>query len=243
MIVRWLLVLFAIATLGMQASYFQTYSTAYFRIKYEKSVAPEHIQKLGEELENTYADARKRFGISLNHRMNVYVYNSQIKFRSDSRSIAFDDGAFGNGNIYLMSPKILERTMKLQPVISRVVTRAVLDEMKLCPQWLRECYSLYAGGEQERFGRPARFKISGFADLGEEFAAAERQKDIVEIYAKLAVTADFLVDRYGEKKVEALFGEFKSGSSLEEIFENSFGEKIGDIEHAWMAALKNPTQE
>ena len=243
MIARCVLVLLSTLMLGMQTTYFQNYSTAYFRIRYEKSVSVEGIKKLGEELENKYAESRLRFGISLNNRVDVYVYSSPIKFRSDSRSVAFNDGAFRDGKIYLMSPKVLGTEMKLQSVVARLVTRAVLDEIKLCPPWLSECYSLYAGGDVSSFGRPARFKGSGFSDISEEFSTAEREKDVRELYAKLAVTANFLVNRYGEKKVEAMFEEFNTGLPIEEIFENSFNEKIGDIEKAWMSALKNSPNE
>lgn len=241
--VRFALVLLAILTLGMQAAYFQTYSTAFFRIKYEKSVSVDDIKKLGQVLENQYADTHKRFGASLNHRINVYVYSSSIKYYSDSKSIEFDDGLFRDGKIFLISPKALNKGMKLSSVVARVVARAVLDEVKMCPPWLSECYSLYAGGDLSRFGVPARFKASGFSDLSEEYSTAEREKDVKELYAKLAVTANFLVNRYGEKKVEAMFDQFKAGSSLEEVFENSFNEKAPDIEKAWLEALKNPPKE
>ncbi|MBI3363439.1 MAG: hypothetical protein HY033_00860, partial [Ignavibacteriae bacterium] len=54
-----------------------------------------------------------------------------------------------------------------------------------------------------------------------------------QIYALLAATAKFFVDHYGEDKFESVFKQFKKGSSLEDAFEKSFGEKMADIEHAW----------
>ena len=243
MITRFVFILLAILTLGMQVNYFQTYATAYFKIKYEKSVPLEDIKKLGEALEHQYADAVHRFGLSLNHRIDVYVYNSTVKFRADSRSLIFQDGAVKNGDIFLMSPKVLNREEKLQGVVARVVTRAVLDEVPLSPPWLRECYSLYAGGDLASFGLPARFKAMGFSDLSEEFSTVQREKDVREIYAKLAVTADFLVNRYGEEKVEALFTNFYAGMTLDEAIENSLAEKIDVVEKAWKIMLMNPPKE
>ncbi len=243
MTARFIFILLAIAALGMQVTFFQTYSTAYFRIKYEKSVNISDIKKLGEELEHQYENLNKRFGITLNHRIDVFVYNSDIKFHSDSRSVIFDDGAVMNSQIYLMSPKKLEQEVGLKNVVARVVTRAVLDEIPFSPPWLRECYALYAGGDLSMFGDPARFKVSDFEDLSEEYSTAEREKDVKELYAKLAVTANFLINRYGEKKVEEVFAEFNSGGSLDEAFEKVFNEKIGDIEKAWMTELKNPPRE
>ena len=46
------------------------------------------------------------------------------------------------------------------------------------------------------------------------------------------------MDRYGEKKVEAVFAELKRGTSIEDALESSFGEKMNVIEKAWVNSLQ-----
>ena len=243
MLTRLVILVLSVILLGMQTDIYQTYSTAYFRIKYVKSISTNDVVKIGEMLEARYAEYKKKLHTTLNHKVNVYVLNSVSRFRTESRSKVFGDGAFRDGKIYLLSPALIGKDIPLEPIISRVVSRAILDEIKLCPPWLSECYSLYAGEDLARYGQPARIKISSFGDLSEEFSTAQRTKDINEVYAKLAVTADFFISRYGEKKFEGLFNEFNFNPSVEEVFEAYFGEKISTIEKAWVQALRSPSKE
>ncbi|TLY32524.1 MAG: hypothetical protein E6K56_03090 [Ignavibacteria bacterium] len=70
--------------------------------------------------------------------------------------------------------------------------------------------------------------------------SAQTVNDLREMNAKLAATARFLIDRYGEKKLEYLYSQFKRGVPLEDAFEATFGEKMSVIEKAWAASLRSP---
>ena len=72
---------------------------------------------------------------------------------------------------------------------------------------------------------------------GGEQKREQRKREQQEIYAKLAATMSFLVNRYGEHKVESLFVQFQDGASLEQVFESTFGEKISVIEQEWVKAI------
>ena len=228
--------------LGGQFTPFQTYSTANFRIKYEKNIPLNDVRDVRDSLESGYNQLRKKLRLQLHHRVDVHIYNSFGRFVSESKTRAFNDGAFENGRIYLISLADLEKRGKLKNVIERVVARSVLDELKSCPQWLAEAYGLFAGNELSRFGQPARLNISSFADLSEDYSRAENENDVKEVYAKLAATIHFFVSRYGIQKVEAMFGEFKKEMALEDIFQKSFGETLEEIEKAWVRALAEPLE-
>jgi len=74
--------------------------------------------------------------------------------------------------------------------------------------------------------------------MSEDYARLEqRPDDQKELYARLAATMSFLINRYGESKVESMFFQFYGGKSLDEVFEFIFGEKILDIEREWVKAL------
>ena len=127
--------------------------------------------------------------------------------------------------------------------MARVVSRALLDEVNACPQWLAEAYGMYVGNDLSRFGKPFDLNVSHFPDLSEAYSRTEQLDDLKEVYAKLASTINFLVTRYGASKVDEIFVKFKSAPSLETVFETSFGEKITDIEREWRKALSSPIGE
>ncbi len=243
MVVRLIMIAVCFLLTGMQVNFFVTYSSPSFRIRYEKNVPKTDVKKLADSLESKLALYQRRFGISSDHKIDVYVYNSNLRFHSDAGPTLFEDGNYHDGNIYVLSPGKLQREAKLSSTLDRVIARVVLMEVNLCPPWLADCYSLYLGNNLTQFGQPAQFKIASFSDLSEEYAAADHAKELKEVYAKLAVTANFLVSRYGEKKTESMFSLFQNTTTVEEAFESAFGEKITDIEKAWVIALQRPIKE
>ncbi|HZY10285.1 MAG TPA: hypothetical protein VFF29_03950 [Bacteroidota bacterium] len=227
----------------IQAELFQTHVTDNYRIKYERNISFDNIKMIGEIMESTNTAYQKRLQLSERRRIEVSIYKSVARFRSDSKSLIFTDGIFQDGKIYLNVQDILRDEKRLQNVIARVVTRALLAEVKDCPKWLAEAYSFYVGEELERFGQPSRLSVSSFRDLNEDYSRSERRDDVKELYAKLASTIDFLISRYGERKVDEIFKEFLKGYSYEEVFEAIFNDNLSDIEKAWLKSLSEPIRE
>jgi hypothetical protein len=243
MLIRTIAAAIMIVMMGTQLYGLPSYATSNFKIHYEQTIPAGDIRKLGNQLEAEFDQCRRKLGITPASKFDVTVYNSGVRFRRDSKSLVFDDGCWVGGKIYLMAPKVLNRTRGVQLVVSRVVARALLGELPLCPAWLSECYSLYAGNDVTRFGKPAQVKVSGFADVGEMYATAEREKELHEVYATLAVTADFLIARYGERRVEGMFLAFRKIDTVEEAFQSAFGEKISEIEKSWIDTLRLAVKE
>ena len=226
-----------IGLLGMQSSFYKTYTTSFFRIKYEKTVSSKSVTRLGTLLEADYAKYKKKFSTTVSGRIDVTLYGSAERMRSDANIAFYNDGFYLNGKIYAVEGAIPSDESKSSGVVARVAARCALNEIKGCPYWLAECYSVYAGEELAKYGRPSRPSMSSFADLAEDFSGAERTDEYKEVYAKLAATASFFITRYGETKFEGVFSQLKLGKSMEESFEASFGEKFGTIEKAWSKSL------
>jgi len=237
MINRIAVLVLALLFMSMQAKVYRTYNTKNFSIHYEKRIGLEQIRSVGKLFESQYSDYRKRFGASLGARCDVYLLNSIGRFRNESQTRVFDDGDYRSGSFYLAYVPDSGSSEKLPGVICRIVSRAVLDKIIACPKWLAEGYSLYAGGDMLRFGRPADTNISGFEDVSEEYSRLDYKKNAREVYAKLAAAIDFLINRYGEKKVEAMLAKFSEGGEPEQVFEASFKEKYKDIEKAFILSL------
>ena len=229
-----ILILF-IPLLGMQSIYVHTHSTNFFRIRYEKSVSSKDAQAAGRTLESAYENIRKKLNIGLSRRVDVDVYSTVERLFADTHTKLFNDGMFRNGKIYLRVKR--GAASEMQDVAARVVSRAILDENKACPPWLAEAYSLYAGNNLKTFGQPSRSNLATFSDLAEDFSRTEQAQEQKEVYAELASTMTFLIDRYGEAKINGLFVRFQTGAPLEEIFETAFGEKIDVIQKAWADEL------
>jgi len=236
---RIIIALGAILLLGMQSSYLQTYTTSFFRIKYEKSISSKEVSSFGTMLETAHAKYKKMFGVTPPGRVDVMYYSSPQLIKRESKIPVFDDGVFAGGKIYVATGHPLEGA-KMQGMASRVAARSVLNVIKSCPLWLAECYSLHAGNEVWRFGAPVRPSMLSFADLSEDFSRAESADAFREVYAKLGATASFFVERYGEAKFQNVFAQLKSGKPFEEALEGACGEKIDVIEKAWAKALVSP---
>jgi hypothetical protein len=215
-------------------------STANYRVRYDKNVSSDDIRKLGKQLENAYTEYSGRLGTSFHRKVDVYGFSSASRFRSDSHSGVYDDGDLRDGRLYFNVSTVMKCDTAVRDPVSRVVSEAILGEIKWCPRWLTEIYGIYAGKDISRFGPPAALNSSTFSDLMEDYARAESPKDQVEVHARLAATARFLIERYGEKKVEQLYLQFRRPLTVEDAFEAAFGEKFPVIEKAWAAALRSP---
>ncbi len=229
--------------LGLMFTLFQSSgqkstATENFRIIYDRSVSSKEISPIGKSLEEEYSRQQKKLGMSFSRKIVVYVFNSEQRYKSQSKSLAFDDADAKSGKIYLSLAVIKKRAEDRQNILARVVVKALLSEIPFSPPWLNDAYGLYAGQETGRFGDPARMNIASFGDLFEEYNRAERPRDVKEVYAKLGVTIDFLIDKYGEEKVKETFVEFKTGKAPETVFASVFGENIQAIEQAWVSALR-----
>lgn len=242
-ILRFAVVVFALTTLSMQSKFIRTETTPSFRLRYERNISTSDVRRTGKMLESSYADYRKRLGTSFNGRIDANLYNAPGRLKAESNSRAFDQGEYKSGKMYLYVNNSPTSKSQQQDVCARVISRALLDRIPTCPQWLAEAYSLYAGHDVTRFGQPARLNIASFADLGEDYFHAEEKKDVTELYAKLSLTIQFLINRYGQESVETMLQKFKDGKPLDENFEAAFKEKLPDIEKAWVKALRSPVRE
>jgi hypothetical protein len=152
----------------------------------------------------------------------------------------FTDGDVKNGRIYIVATSPIREQENIHDVIARTVLTSMWGDVQTCPRWLAAAYALYVGNAIEQFDQPAAVDAYTFEDLSEEFLRANDEKEIKEVYAKLAATADYLVHRYGERKFKAFIMEFKkSGISVDEAIATSFGDKKTDIEKGLVRAFRS----
>ena len=236
-LLRGAVLLFALSMLSMQTRTLQTKMTDNFRIRYPRNISAKQAARVGKLLEEVYAEYRTKIGSGFRGKQDVVLVATTGQLRQ--QSVIFEDAAFHDAKIYVLPSKLFANDSSARQSAARVVARAILGEIPLCPPWLAESYSLYAGGQPLELGKPAQLTESSFSDLHEDYARAENEQDFREIYAKLAATSRFLFERYGEKKVEAVFAELKRGNAIEEALESSLGEKMNVIEKEWVISLQS----
>ncbi len=215
-------------------------STDNFRYRYDRNVRERDIRKIGTQMEALLAEYSARLGVTLRRKVDVYAFSTPERYRSDSKSSVYDDASFRDGKIYLDVAAVMKADTSQSSPLARIVSDAILNELKWCPRWVAEIYGIYAGKDLDRFGPPAPVRSASFSDLTEDYARADNPKDLSEIHARLAVTARFLIDRYGAQKLEQMYRHFARPSTLDAVFEAAFGEKIPVIEKAWSEALRSP---
>lgn len=243
MAARFMFIMFAFMMLGMQMKPYKTYTTSNFNLRHEKTIPIKEIEEIGKIWELKYNHYRNNLGISLSSKSEIFILNTVGRFRIESQSRAFDDGDYRAGKFYQLYSNDPVLKENLPFVISRMIVKALLEKNPTCPEWLAEAYSLYAENDLLHYGKPARVNIASLNDLTEDYNRANTKKDIKELYAKLAFTIQFIIDRYGNDRVVSMLKRFKSGKTLEEVFELSFNEKFEDTEKAWVKALRLTARE
>jgi hypothetical protein len=233
---------FALLSISMQMNLSRSKSTIHFRMQYEKGIQEDEIRYTGARLESTYAHYTKVFGISLTRTADIYIFKTIGRYRLESQSPILDDGYYRAGRLYLMIPTGDDDRESRKHSIARIVVRAILEQIPSCPEWLKVGYSFMAGRDLDRFGPPVRVNVAQFSDLGEDYNRSVSKKDVKELYAKIAATLQFFIERYGENVVVQMLQKFKTEDSLSEVFETSFNEKMEVIEDAWVKDLESAEQ-
>ncbi len=235
-------VLMALCAVSMQVKYSRTQTTANFRLRAERNVSDAMLRSAGNQLERAYKEYSAALKVTFAGKMNAYIFRSEAQCRAASQSLAFGDGDYRNGKLYLALVRGKAKDSLFEHAADRIVVRALLDRFPACPQWLAEAYALWMGRALDRYGRPASVTVSSFSDLGEDYFHAEDEQQAREVYSKLAITMKFLLSRYGDDAVRDAILKFRSGASLEESFEGTFKEKLPDIEKAWVQELRRQSK-
>lgn len=218
----------------------QSMTSQYFRIQYEKTISNDDVREIVAIAEKTYERYRAKFGFGFYGKKNLFVLTTAARFRYESGSKVFDDGDYKNDNLYIVARVDRDQKNLIKNILSRIISRALLDQLPTCPPWFAEAYSLFAGNDIEKFGKPVQLNISSLADLGEDYSRSYDKRGVKDLYAKLGSTIQHFVDRYGEQKVDAVVKSVRDGKILEEVLPVVFNESIGEIEKSWIRDLKNP---
>ena len=221
----------------------QSTSSKYFNVKFEKSIPKDELRDIISSSGKIYERYRNKFGFGFLEKKTLFVLATAARLKYESGSKVFEDGDYKNDNLYIVSFDEREKRENIENVLCRIISRGLLEQIPACSPWFAEAYSLMAGNDIEKFGRPVQLNISTLADLGEDYARTLDKKGFRDLYAKLGSTIQFLLERYGEQKLIAVIKRFREGKTIEETFPAVFNDSMREIEKAWVLDLKNPVRE
>ncbi len=205
----------------------------HFRLNYDRNVAGRDIQLVEKELQRAYDRFSERLAFAPSSKFNVYLYSSKERPRGVLLYKVLDDSYYDNGKLVILASALHGEQQTVQALIDRVVARAYLGTIVRCPAWLGEVYSFAVSYEFTKFGKPTRGHLADFSDLGEDLQQAERESDLRAVYANIATSAKFLIDQYGDAKLDEVIKSVRNGHAVDEAMESAFGAKYDTIEHAW----------
>jgi len=220
---------------------FSAHKTKNFRILYERTITKSQINSIATDLELQFREWIKRLNIKPNKLpFEVRVYKTERKYFQESSIKTKDLGTFSNKKIFLAPPDKLDEKGSRINIISKVVVLAILSTANDngCPTWLTEAYSIYAGGELEKYSDSKIITPISFLDFQQEYNQIKKEKGLIAFHAKISKVIEFLLDRFGVSKLDSLFIKFEGLQPLETVFEKHFGEKYSDIEKSFNETVK-----
>lgn len=217
---------------------FLTYSTAHYVVRYEPVFRKERENLIGPIL-TMVDEARwrldRRFGVSPGDKTMVLIYSDQtLKTMLGGRMEQLE--AFFNledGKLRIsIRDDWRDSLQKLRPVIFHEYVHRLVHYMtrgRMRIRWFHEGMATYYEREVtglDRFvniARPSKGKITGWNDLLKE-------EINVQGYLQSRRIIEFIVERYGEKKLFLFLNELGEGKSMDDASVEAFGISFAKLE-------------
>ena len=198
--------------------------------------------------EQAIARLEREIGIPVEHRVRVYVYNSQADMRRalSSRSDTYDDrvmtlGVTVSDDTLLLLGSHRDLDMVAAHELSHIVVGLATDNPYLgLPRWLDEGLAMYAEGDFPADNKRALdLAVADDALLSiRSMSSYSGQAEQVDLYyGEARSVVDFMLETYGRDKMQALLGLFAEGALAEDALQEGLGLGLDDLDNAWRASL------
>ncbi len=228
-----LIVVLATSPLAISQAKFSTIRSVHFDVNYIQGVPEAKAQKVLDFLQSEYDTLKNRLVLELRKKLEVRVYDSPGRFRSDinmGRDVL--PAMYVRGILYVLEPvppEGLEKAMRYQ--LSRVVLEQTAQ--LACPAWLREAFAIHRSGRMADLSPPGSVTVASFSDLSQDLEDAQTPVERADVDYVLGRTMQFFIERHGPAKAFGVFREFDGLLTIEKVFKKAFGEDYQDIEKSW----------
>lgn len=208
------------------------------------SGSDDDAQKLHDVGVQALADAEKLLDTKVPFGVNVWIYDSADDMRPalPRTSPAFESQVITEGikiasNTVLVLGNVSYDTLRHE--LTHVVTALAGDSaFGSLPSWLDEGTAVHAQQDPGGFGQAIKQAIGRDDVLSlREISSYPGEASKVELfYGEGWSLVSFLIDKYGQEKFAELFAGIKSGKTLDQALEASYGFGQDGLEDAWREA-------
>ena len=220
---------------------FASISSAFVEIKYQRGNPEKEIRNLLEFVRKDREAIINELGLQSEKKITVQVYNSIGQFRSEARvRESWQVAAYTRGALHVQPLEMLLKEGTLESTISYELAIAMLDDAWSlgCPPWLQKAYAVYHSGELDRLTPPIGVRYTSFADLDQDLQEYTKSTQRDDVHYVLGQTMILFIKRYGAAKSFGVFNAFDGNQTVEQVFENVFGEEYSVIETEWGANIR-----
>jgi hypothetical protein len=212
---------------------YQTIQSAHFKVRYMPDIPEAEAQRVAAFLQEDYDTLKSQLGLDLTKTLEVRMYDSPARFRSEinmGREVL--PAVYVRGILHVLEPVPPEG---LDVALRYQLARVFLEQTGKysCPIWLREAFAVFHSGKMRDLSPPASVTVSAFSDLTQDLEEAQTPVERNDVDFVLGRTMEFFVQKYGEQKSFSVFKEFAETPTEAKVFKKVFGDEFPDIEKRW----------
>jgi len=207
-----------------------------------------NAKKLLERAEEAISRLESDIGIVVEHRVRIYVYNSQndMSRALSPRSAGYDDRvltlgvAVGEDALILLGTH-RDSEMIVAHELSHIVVGLATDNPYAgLPRWLDEGLAMYAEGEMPEDNQRALdqgVKDDALLSVRSMTSYSGQASQVDLFYGQAYSIVDFLLQEYGRDKLHELLAVFAKGSRQEDALQQVYGYGLDELDTRWRASL------
>lgn len=205
-------------------------------------------KELLERADEAIARLQQEMGVSLEHRVRIYVYNSERDMRRalSRRSAGYDEmvttlGVSMGENTLLLLGSHPDASLTIAHELSHIVVKlATKNPYTDLPRWLDEGLAMYAEGKLPTDNQRAlerAIKEDKLISLRSMTSYSGQASQVDLFYGQAHSVVAFMLKEYGPDKMRELLQVFAEGTLQEDALQRVYGFDLAELENRWRASL------
>ncbi|OGO04211.1 MAG: hypothetical protein A2Y73_02660 [Chloroflexi bacterium RBG_13_56_8] len=208
----------------------------------------ERAKELLATSEEAIARLEEEVGVAVEHRVRVYVYNSERDMSAALalRSEGYDDrvmtlGVAANESALLLLGPRRDVEMVIAHELSHIVVGMAADNPYTdLPRWLDEGLAMYAEGELPLSNQSAledSIRADNLLSIRSMTSYSGQASQVDLFYGEAYSIIDYMLSEYGREAMRELLMVFAEGTRQEEALQRVYGFGLAELDARWRASL------
>lgn len=237
-----LIVVFSFSiSLALQTSkQFNLLNKKNYKIIYDRDINSKDIQKISNDLDSVFRFWKSKLKVKQKGKIEFVIYKDDKSYKNRS-GVNFNLPIYLNKGIVHISPVATDyRKQTYHSYLTQGVVLGILQEAykRGCSKWLIDAFSVYVSKLGDVDAQVYNEVQHNIKDFQQEYSQLKKEAQYKAFIAKALSFINYLGSKYGEEKILLLFRKYDGKKTDEEVFEEVFGEKLGEIEKGWQIFLK-----